>query len=878
MTPEPAGRPVPESSEAVPWHLLEPTLLAVWLETDLQQGLEADEVERRRTVHGPNTLNEPGPPHPIRLLLAQFSNLMVLLLIAAAGVSAWIGDAIDSLAIAVIVVLNAGLGFLQEYRAQRALESLKVLHSPTADVIRAGRMSRCPVETLVPGDLVRLEAGAIVPADLRLVEVHRLKVDESILTGESLSVEKQAAPLGVLRLPLSARANLAFQGTRIAAGRGLGVVVATGERTEFGRIRQLMDASPTPRTPLERRLTRLGLWLSGVIGAVSLMLFSLGVFQGEPLGLMAMTAISLAVAAIPEALPAVATVALALGAAHMARRRALIRRLHAVETLGSVSVICTDKTGTLTENRMVVVETRLAEFRQGAAALPATPTLAEVLLLNNDVILEPQGTRLGDPTEVALLDWALAQGVDRPSVLTRYPRLSEWPFDSDRKRMTTLHHQPGGGTLMLVKGAPDVVLARTRHPPEAMLQAAAHDLASRGMRVIAVALKGLDGTEVLDGESDQGLIALGLVALQDPPRSEVREAVRACRSAGIRILMMTGDHPETARAIAMQVGLVKAQAEVMTGEVIDRLDDPSLARALRTCRLLARMAPAQKNRVVELLKQQGDCVAMTGDGVNDAPALKRADIGVAMGLRGTAVAKEAALLILLDDHFATIVRAVEEGRRIDDNVRKFIRYALTCNTAEVLSLLLAPLLGLPLPLLPLQILWINLVTDGLPGLALALEPLEANAMQRPPRPMKEGLFGGGLGLKIGVHGVLMALLVLGLEAFGTGQGLPDWQTQVFTVLSLSQMSYVLAIRTGSARFLGRAFWTNPGLLAAVGLTLGLQLMVLYVPWFQRLLHTQPLSLEALGGCWALASVMAVAVEIERFWGHRPRFSRGDKPR
>lgn len=852
----------------IPWHLLEPPQLEAWLETDLTQGLTAGDAERRLRTDGPNQVPEPLPPSPWRLFFRQFADFMVVLLCVAALISSLIGDELDALAIVVIVLINAGLGFVQEFRAQQAMDSLKQLSRSTSEVRRGGALYRVPIEELVPGDLIRLEAGVVIPADLRLVKVSRLEIDESILTGESLPVEKCEKALLAPRLPLMEQMNRAFQGTRVTSGRGEGVVVATGSHTEFGRIRALMADVPLEVTPLQRRLARLGRRLTALIVLICLLVFALGLFQGQSPALMAMTAISLGVAAIPEALPVVATVALALGAAHMARRKTLVRRLHAVETLGSVSTICTDKTGTLTENRMRAE--RVFAHNQTISADEKRPpeSLLEALVLNNDALFSGgEAAVSGDPTEVALLELASRSGIEVDVLRHAHPRLAEWPFEASSKRMTTLHAKPKGGALLLSKGAPESILAQCAgsldEPTRVRIEAAAHAMAREGMRVIAFAERSFTEIPSADQAADSGLVFMGLVGLVDPPRPEAKEAILTCLSAGIRPLMMTGDHPETARAIAVRIGLSTADARVMTGEEVDRLDDEGLSLALESCQVFARMVPLQKNRIVQRLKAQGECVAMTGDGANDAPALKSADIGLAMGLRGTDVAKEAASLILLDDHFATLVNAIEEGRRIDDNIRKFLRYALTCNTAEVLSLLLAPLLGLPLPLLPLQILWINLVTDGLPGLALALEPCEQGVMERKPVPPGEGLFGRGLGARVMVYGGVMAALVLGLEWGALELEDPAWQTQVFMVLSLSQMTYVLAIRQGRAFALGRGFFSNPGLLIGVGLTLVLQFSTLYLPWFQAVLETRPLTLPQVLSCLGLSLVIFIAVEMEK---------------
>jgi Ca2+-transporting ATPase len=851
-------------------HTLRATEVAHRLGVEVEEGLADDDVTRRRRHHGPNRLPE-APPRPMwKRLLDQFRDFMIVVLLAAAVLSGWLGDLADTLVILLIVVLNAVIGLWQEWRADRALQALRQMASPHATVRRAGgRVRAVETEHLVPGDIVLLEAGNLVPADLRLHQVARLRVDESSLTGESVSVEKMWRELPAGERPLGDRLNMAYKGTLVTHGRAEGLVVATGAHTELGQVATLLGAAETRATPLQQRLAAFGKRLSIVVLAVCALVFAIGVLRGEPVLLMALTAISLAVAAIPEALPAVVTVLLALGARRLAGANALVRRLPSVETLGSVSVICSDKTGTLTLNRMQSKRHQTWGEPDGA--------LWTALVLCNDATAGTDGW-LGDPTETALLQAAQDAGLDVAALQRDHPRRHEWPFDAERKRMTTLHAH-GNGWRAYVKGAPEAVLPRCTDAAgrdEAL--ATAQAWAAQGLRVLAVARRdGSADVVAVDAEAfEQGLRLIGLVGLIDPPRPEARAAVAECIAAGIRPVMITGDHPATALAIARDLGIAgdpPGTGAVLTGAELSRLDDAALAAVAPRVSVYARMDPAQKIRIVRALQSQGQFVAMTGDGVNDAPALRAADIGVAMGRGGTDVAREAAALVLLDDNFATIVGAVREGRRIFDNIRKFVRYALTGNSGEIWVLFLAPLLGLPIPLLPIHILWVNLVTDGLPGLALAAEPAERGVMRRPPRPPRESVFAGGLWQHALWVGLLIGALCLGVQAWALGSGdagpKAHWQTMVFTVLTLAQMAHLLAIRSERESLFRIGLASNRPLLAAVGLTLVLQLATVYLPWLQPIFHTQALSAGELAACFGLAALVFLAVEAEKAWRRRP---------
>ena len=828
-------------------------------------GLSDGEVSARRAQHGPNRLPE-AAPRPLWLrLLDPFRDFMVLVLLAAAVLSGLIGDLTDTVVILVIVVMNAAISFWQAWRADQALAALQQMAAPRATVRREGELRVVETEHLVPGDVVLLEAGNLVPADLRLHDVAQLRVDESALTGESVTVQKQHASLGEAgteELPLGDRLNMAYKGTLITHGRGAGLVVATGLQTQLGQVAALLQGAPSKDTPLQQRLATFGKRLSVVVLAICAVIFAIGVLlRGEPVLLMALTAISLAVAAIPEALPAVVTVLLALGARRLVRVNALVRRLPSVETLGSVSVICSDKTGTLTLNRMQV--------QRHEAPGGDDTALWTALVLCNDAVPGADGW-VGDPTETALLEAAAQAGLDVADLKAQRPRLHEWPFDSERKRMATLHAH-GTHWRAYVKGAPESVLPRCGGDGREAAQALAQQWAAEGLRVLAVARRDGHGA-VVDVTADafeRGLQFVGLVALIDPPRPEARAAVAECRSAGIRPVMITGDHPATALAIARRLGIVDSDAAtVLTGAEVARLDEAQLEAEVERVNVYARMDPTQKIRIVQALQRRGEFVAMTGDGVNDAPALKAADIGVAMGRGGTDVAREASSLVLLDDNFATIVGAVREGRRIFDNIRKFIRYALTGNSGEIWVLFLAPLLALPIPLLPIHILWVNLVTDGLPGLALAAEPAEARVMQRPPRPPQESVFAQGLWQHALFVGLLIGALCLGVQAWALQTGRPGWQTMVFTTLTLAQMAHVLAIRSERESLFAQGLRSNTPLLGAVLLTLALQLATIYVPWLQPIFHTEALSAGELALCFALAGVVFVVVEIEKAWRRR----------
>ncbi len=880
-----------------PWHQREVKELLVEQAVDPARGLSQDEVAQRLERFGANALKSQTRRSAWRLLLAQFTDFMVLVLLGAAVVSGLMGDLIDTLAILVIVLLNAVIGFVQSWRADQAMAALQVLATAQASVLRDGQVQSVPSPALVPGDIVLLEAGNQIPADMRLMEVAQLQVDESALTGESVTVAKQTATLAQAEnTALGDQLNMVFKGTTVSLGRARALVLATGMATELGKVAQLLD-QPDRSTPLQNRLAAFGKRLALVVLGICVIIFVAGIWRGEDPLLMALTAISLAVAAIPEALPAVVTVLLALGAKRMVAVHALVRRLPSVETLGSVTTICSDKTGTLTQNKMhaELLWANGQDWLPGHAKTPPSPVVLEALraaALCNDAHCNghanPTGaTRIwqGDPTETALVDAAAAGGLDKTALDTHWPRVQELPFDSHRKRMTTLH-RAGNGFVAYTKGAPESLLTHctvqwSPDGPQPLDGVAimdhAHALAAQGLRVLALAQRdhavlpssdALEAPEAMQAIESQ-LQFLALIALIDPPRAEAAVAVRDCISAGITPVMITGDHPATALAIAQRLGIVPdGPAPVLTGQDLAKLDKAALLARVADVRVYARVDPAQKIRIVEALQAQGQIVAMTGDGVNDAPALKRADIGVAMGKGGTDVAREAASMVLLDDNFATIVAAVREGRRIFDNIRKFIRYAMTGNSGEIWTLSLAPLFLLPIPLLPIHILWVNLVTDGLPGLALAAEPAERGVMQRPPRAPKESLFAGGMWQHILGVGLLIGGLCLGVQAWALSTGHAHWQTMVFTVLTLSQMVHVMAIRSERDALWTLGLLSNKPLLGAVLLTFALQMATIYVPLLNPIFKTQPLSLAELGICLGASAVVGVVVELEKAWRRR----------
>jgi Ca2+-transporting ATPase len=904
------------------WHKqsIKPTLET--LDTDLEQGLDDEQARNLLREHGPNELVERATKSPWRMLLAQFKETMVVILIVAAVVSGLLGKLTETGAILAIVLMFAILGFVQEYRAERAMAALKKLAVPTVRVRREGQVREIPARDVVRGDILLLEAGNVIPADVRFLQAVNLRVQEAALTGESEPVEKHTDPLDEPDLPLGDRRNMGYMGTMVTYGRGAAVVVETGMGTELGRIATLLQQVEDEQTPLQRKLDRVGktLALVGVIAA--LLVAGVGLLSGESPLEMFVTAVSVAVAVVPEGLPAVVTITLALGAQRMLKRNALIRKLPAVETLGSVTVICSDKTGTLTENRMTVTMVDVAgsrldlqeSMRQHMPAMDAqecrigllevqSPAVQLTLAggaLCNDALFKPDPQEgcfhtIGDPTEGALLVAAGQTGLMKDDLDAWLPRVAELPFDSERKRMTTVHafgdasqeglsfpgalqflQHKGASHVAITKGAVDGLLdittqvwANAHTEPlsttwRERIETANEQLARNGMRVLGVAFRYLDWDPHATGQTitEAELTFVGMAGMIDPPRDQVRQAVAICKTAGIRPVMITGDHPLTALAIARDLNIVSGE-HALTGADLNRMSDRELETAVEGVPVFARVSPEDKLQVVQALQQRGQIVAMTGDGVNDSPALKRADIGVAMGITGTDVAKEAADMVLLDDNFATIVSSVEEGRVIYDNLLRFIKFSIGGNLAKVLVMLLAPLLGVRVALLPLQLLWLNLLTDGLMGLGLGLEPAEVGTMRRPPRSPQASLLDRDAQRHILWVGALIAAITLVVGTLYYAPGDKTWQTMMFTTLAFTQIGHALGLRAAGGEPLA-GLRANPAMIGVTVLTILLQLAAIYVPFLDEFFQVVPLSAANLGICVALGGVVWGAVELEKY--------------
>lgn len=826
-------------------------------------GLKKEEVLVRQKKYGPNELQEKKKIPVWLQFLHQFRDFMIIILIVAAVLSGMMGDMTDTVIILVIVLLNAIVGFVQEYRAGKAIDALKKMSITQAQVIRDGHVLSVSSQLLVPGDVVWMEAGNVVPADLRLFETYGLRIDESSLTGESVPVDKSPATLSEKNIPLGDQLNLAFKGTLVTNGRAKGMVIATGMQTELGKIANLLQGKES-MTPLQTRMDHFGKRLSYIILFICLILLVTGILRGEDPFRIILLSISLAVAAIPEALPALITIALSKGASRLAKENALVRKLPAVETLGSVTFICSDKTGTLTQNKMKVVDKH--EVVSHATSHPGILTLC--MALNHDVKFNEAKEPFGESTELALVQRVLGDvSYDQyQRIIHEHQRLAELPFDSDRKCMTTVHHF-GGQFLIITKGATESIFsALTNDDERRWLNSLSDELAAKGKRVLAYAFQIVPvlPSPFIYEEVEKNLNLAGLVALIDPPREEVKSAIAECKTAGIKPVMITGDHPATAKAIAREIGILEEHDLAITGAELHQLDEITFSEQVENIAVYARVSPDQKLRIVQALQAKHHFVSMTGDGVNDAPSLKAANIGVAMGINGTDVSKEAAHLVLLDDNFATIVKAVKEGRRIFDNIRKFVKYIMTCNGAEIWTIFLAPLLGMPIPLLPIHLLWINLVTDGLPALALAGEKAEADIMKRSPRSAGESLFSDGVGLHILWVGLLMAGVTLGTQAWALQHEMEHWQTMVFTVLSLSQLGHVFGIRSDRTFLFKQGLFSNLPLLGSVVLTFILQLGVIYLPYMNDVFKTSPLTLNELGVCIVLSLVVFHAVELEKW--------------
>lgn len=846
------------------WHRLSITEVFELLGTN-PGGLTTIAAEKKLLQAGPNELEEGKKKSIAGMLLSQFKDVMILILLGAAIISGIIGDLTDTIVILIIVLLNAIISFFQEYRAEKAMQALKQMAVTQARVLRDGYIAWLPATVIVPGDVVLLEAGNAVPADVRIIESFNLKIEEAALTGESHAIDKITHSLEVDDLPVGDKKNMAFKGTFVTYGRGTGVIIATGMQTELGRIAKMLQESET-LTPLQQRMASFGKKLSLLVLFLCIVFFVTGWLRGEDMVKMIMTSISLAVAAIPEALPAVITISLALAAKRMIRFNSLIRKLPAVETLGSVTYICTDKTGTLTKNKMHVEDVFVNGNLYERNALSAIKQQEEVTLLlhafalNNDAVEGTDKIIKGDSTEIALMEVSREQNIQSNT----WPRLSEIAFDADRKLMTTFHSHDNK-IISFTKGAPDILLQRCVNIDPAAMLIQVDEMAAKGLRLLGFAYRYWDelpqNPESLIHES--GLQFLGLAGIIDPPREEVFDAVAQCKTAGIVPVMITGDHPLTAKTIAQRIGILSSDSDIIiTGQQLAALDNDSFLAKVEKIKVYARVSPEQKLQIVKMLQQKGHYVAMTGDGVNDAPSLKRANIGIAMGITGTDVSKEAAHMILLDDNFSTIVKAVREGRRIYDNILKFIKYLMTTNSGELWTLLLGPIIGLPVALLPIHILWINLVSDGLPAISLSFEKAEKDIMNRPPRPPQQSVFANGRGLHMIWVGMLMAGITLSAQGWAIRNGL-HWQTIVFNVLCLCQMGHVLAIRSERQSLFGVGIFSNKPLIGAVLIAFLLQFIITYAPFLQPIFKTEALTLHEFILVGAASSLVFFAVEIEK---------------
>ncbi|MEA5511333.1 cation-translocating P-type ATPase [Crocosphaera sp. UHCC 0190] len=935
MTPSYSSHTLPRQQQA--WHTYSPQKTLELLETTLQTGLNAETVSQRQQHYGPNEIEETAGRSNWEILLDQFTNIMLIMLIVVAiisgildvvelqknGITEGVIPFKDTIAIFLIVILNGLLGYLQETRAEKALAALKRLSSPKVQVIRDGKRLEVDAPQLVPGDIILVEAGDQLCADGQILEASNLQIRESALTGEAQSVNKYPLTEALEEdTPIGDRRNMVFTGTEVIQGRGRVVVTNTGMTTELGKIAEMLQSVESEPTPLQRRMSHLGnVLVSGSLIFVALVVVG-GVIKGGWGLLQDLVEISLsmAVAVVPEGLPAVITVTLALGTQRMVKRHALIRKLPAVETLGSVNVICSDKTGTLTQNKMVVQEVEtlegncrvtgtgyepLGDFIKGDNQTVKINNYGELqallftgVLCNDAHLSQKEGdwAIMGDPTEGALLALSGKAGLQQSTLENQYERVAEFPFSSERKRMSTIcewsetgNHWPSWqlrqnhAYAMFTKGSPELILERcqsyqlgeqiyplTEEQRKQVLDGN-NAMAKRALRVLGFAYKPLEHIPDTDAEtSEQGLIWLGLVGMMDAPRPEVRAAVAKCRAAGIRPIVITGDHQLTAQAIAQQLGIVEEGDHFLTGRELERMSQPELEQEVERVSVYARVSPEHKLRIVRALQKQGKFVAMTGDGVNDAPALKQADIGIAMGITGTDVSKEASDMVLLDDNFATIVAATEEGRVVYSNIRHFIKYILGSNVGEVITIAAAPIMGLSgIPLIPLQILWMNLVTDGLPALALAVEPADPHIMERPPFNPDESIFARGLGSYIVRIGIIFAIITITLMAWAfndsqkPGHDPESWKTMVFTTLCIAQMGHAIAARSTTRLAIEMNPFSNIYLWGAVIVTTILQLMLVYVAPLRDFFNTTVLTREQLVICLLFSSLMFVWVEFEK---------------
>lgn len=891
------------------WYNLKQKDISQMLKTDVDNGLTFEDVKAKLKSYGYNELVGKKGPTIWDMLFEQFKDFLVIILIIASLVSAVIGETTDSIVIILVVILNAVLGIIQESKASKALEALKKMAAPEAKVIRNGSITHIPARELVPGDIVLLEAGNYVPADLRLIESVNLKIDESSLTGESMPVEKNSKIVYKKEdVPIGDRANCAFMGTIVTYGRGKGIVVGTGMNTEIGMIAKMLDSYQESETPLQKKLADFGKLLGIACIVVCGIVFSIGVFRGlEPLD-MFMTAISLAVAAIPEGLPAIVTIVLAIGLQKMVKRHAIIKKLHAVETLGSITVICSDKTGTLTQNEMTITQIYTGEkiysvsgrgynptgefTLDGSKVMPENDIHLKLLLtigaLCNDSKLEESGLDggektwkiIGDPTEGAFIVAAAKAGIHTEDLLKTQPRLQEIPFDSDRKRMTTFHPL-NNGKVAYIKGAPDVMLnlsstifkdgkivKLTEEDRQTILDAN-HQMATKALRVLALAFKNIDSIpdEPKPEDIEKDMTFVGLVGMIDPPRPEVKEAIKVCKNAGIKTVMITGDYKDTAVAIAKDLTIIDDESKVLTGTELNELTDEELEAKAKEVAVYARVSPEHKLKIVDAIKKNGHIVAMTGDGVNDAPALKKADIGIAMGITGTDVAKETADMILTDDNFASIVSAIEEGRVIYSNIRKFIFFLLSCNIAEILIIFVAMLFGLPVPLKPIQLLWLNLLTDAFPAMALGMEEKEPNIMGKAPRDPQEPIMDKRMKWQISIQSIAMTIAVLGVYIYALKfkNGIQTARTFAFTTLILSELLRAYTSRSETYSVFSLGVFKNKFMVGGTLVSFLLLLAVLYVPYLREVFDTTLLSFYDWDIIIAFGLIPFVAAEVNKLF-------------
>ncbi|MFS0778701.1 calcium-translocating P-type ATPase, SERCA-type [Neobacillus sp. 3P2-tot-E-2] len=861
------------------FHEMEINQVEKVLDTDFSSGLSPEAVKKRIAEHGLNELQEGEKQSALLLFFSQFKDFMVLVLLAATLLSGLLGEYIDAIAIIAIVIINGFLGFFQERRAERSLQALKELSAPQVSVLREGQWVKIPSREIVPGDIIKFSSGDRIGADVRIIESRSLEVEESALTGESVPVSKHIDRLKTVNPGIGDMENIAFMGTMITRGSGVGVVIGTGMKTAMGQIADLLQNAQTQETPLQRRLEQLGKILITVALLLTVLVVAIGVLQGHELYTMFLAGVSLAVAAIPEGLPAIVTVALSLGVQKMIKKNAIVRKLPAVETLGCASVICSDKTGTMTQNKMTVThlwsggntwtvdgvgyQPRGDFYRGDTLVHPKDEKALQQMLIfgmicnhselkikDEDYILD------GDPTEGALLVSAMKAGLDRTNLLDEFTIIKEFPFDSARKMMSMHVKDKQGRNFIVTKGAPDVIIGKSEsilwdgktqylgQSVQNQVQEAINNLASKALRTIAIAFKSIPANTVIlsEQEAENKLTFIGVQGMIDPPRPEVKDAVKECKEAGIKTVMITGDHVITAKAIAAQLGILSNKSMVLDGNALSNMSVEELEEVVDDVSVFARVSPEHKLKIVKALQNRGHIVAMTGDGVNDAPAIKAADIGVAMGITGTDVAKEASSLVLLDDNFATIKSAIEEGRNIYENIRKFVRYLLASNVGEILVMLFAMILALPLPLVPIQILWVNLVTDGLPAMALGLDRPEEDVMKRKPRSPNEGVFSRGLGWKVVSRGFLIGIVTL--LAFmivykQNPENLQYAQTIAFATLVLAQLIHVFDCRSEKS-VLSRNPFGNQYLVWAVVSSLALMIAVIYYPPFQPIFHTLPI--------------------------------------